>query len=89
MGIFRTEMQFWPKILVAESTQVCYTLLACGVSSRNRLLCALDGATEVGCAEVQETIITNTASQLCFALKQSALQNLEHDIDNMSCVGTG
>ncbi len=43
----------WAKFSVAESSQVCYTLLACGVSSRNRLLCAFDGATVVDCAEVQ------------------------------------
>ena len=53
MGIIPVEMQFEPKIPVAESSQVCYTLLACGVSSWNRLLCAFDGATVVDCAEVQ------------------------------------
>jgi large subunit ribosomal protein L35 len=53
MGIFPAKAQREPKIPVAEFSQVCYTLLACGVSSRNRLLCALDGATVVDCAEVQ------------------------------------
>jgi hypothetical protein len=32
------------KIAVAESSQVCYTHLASGVCSRNRLLCAFEGA---------------------------------------------
>src|SRR5438552_9365767 len=53
MDIFPDKTQLWPKIPVAESSQVCYTLLACGVSSRHRLLCAFDGATVVDCAEVQ------------------------------------
>jgi len=64
MGISPAKAQLGPKIPVAESSQVCYTLLACGVSSRNRLLCAFDGVTVVDCAEVQETIITQTASHL-------------------------
>jgi large subunit ribosomal protein L35 len=44
----------------------------------------------VDCVEVQ-SITTYTASllcALCFALKQTDLQNLEDDIDNTSCVGT-
>ena len=53
-----------PKISVAESSGVCYTLLACGDGSRNRLLCAFDGATVVDCVEVQ-SITTYTASLIC------------------------
>ena len=65
MDIFPAETQPEPKIPVAESSMVCYTLLACGVSSRNRLLCAFDGATVVDCAKCNHSIITQTASLIC------------------------
>ena len=76
------------KIAVAESSQVCYTHLTRGVRSRNRLLCAFEGAIVVDTS----AITTYTASLICarcFALKQTDLQHLEDDIDNMSCVGPG
>src|SRR5260370_42515216 len=61
---------------VAQSSQVCYTLLARGVSSRNRLLCAL---VRSNCGIEVQSITIYTASLLCapcFALKQTDLQNL-------------
>jgi hypothetical protein len=76
------------KIAVAESSQVCYTHLARGVRSRNRLLCAFEGAIVVDTS----AITTYTASlicALCFALKQTDLQHLEDDIDSLSCVAPG
>jgi hypothetical protein len=75
------------KIAVAESFQVCYTHLTRGVRSRNRLLCAFEGAIVVDTS----AITTYTASLICarcFALKQTDLQHLEDDMGNMSCVGT-
>ena len=65
-----------PQNTVAQSTQVCYTHLARGVSSRNRLLCAF---VRSNCGIEVQSITTYTASLLCapcFALKQTDLQNL-------------
>src|SRR6266849_1964869 len=70
MDIFPVETQLGPKIPVAESSQVCYTLLACGDSSRNRLICAFDGAIVVDCVDVQ-SITTYTASLICTLCAQT------------------
>ena len=76
------------KIAVAEFSQVCYTLLTRGVRSRNRLLCAFEGAIVLDIS----AITTYTASlicALCFALEQTDLQHHDDDIDNLLCVAQG
>ena len=76
------------KIAVAEYTQVCYTLLTRGVRSRNRLLCAFEGAIVVDTSAIT-TYTASLSCALCFAPKQTDLQHPEDDLDNLSGVAQG